>query len=368
MSYRNNIDKLMQMATLDQLNFMIQQLNTNTNINTNTNTDILSLPIVQKVIIAYEEELKLKQTVETKCNCNCRCKDIEYRFDDIFLKHDEQIFEMERKIQDLTNIINTVEREKVPLIVADTSRGTQLKLSSFPGFTKTQNIIDLTDIDLDTEDKQIVKIKSEILVTQQNTEENITLRIEEQEQSQDHTVELINIISNLESYDVDNESTEVDVVEEEEDETAVEEEETAVEEEEVDVIEEDDHETAVEEEETAVEVDVVEEEDDETVVEEEETSVEEEEVDVVEEETAVEEEETAVEEQDSDDEVGTEEEEQDIKDETEEDVDEEVFEIEIDDVTYFATDEENGILYEVDKDGEVGKQVGIIKDGEPIFS
>ena len=45
-----------------------------------------------------------------------------------------------------------------------------------------------------------------------------------------------------------------------------------------------------------------------------------------------------------------------------------MFEIEIDDITYFATDEENGILYEVDSDGEVGKQVGIIKDGEPIFS
>ena len=43
---------------------------------------------------------------------------------------------------------------------------------------------------------------------------------------------------------------------------------------------------------------------------------------------------------------------------------EEVFEIEIDDITYY----ENGILYEVDKDGEVGKKVGIIKDGEPIFS
>ena len=54
----------------------------------------------------------------------------------------------------------------------------------------------------------------------------------------------------------------------------------------------------------------------------------------------------------------------------EEEVDEqeeEVFEIEIDDVTYFATDEDNGVLYEVDKDGDVGKKVGIIKDGEPIF-
>jgi len=56
------------------------------------------------------------------------------------------------------------------------------------------------------------------------------------------------------------------------------------------------------------------------------------------------------------------------EEEDQEQSEEEVFEIEIDDVTYFATDEENGILYEVDKDGEVGKKVGIIKDGEPIFS
>ena len=60
--------------------------------------------------------------------------------------------------------------------------------------------------------------------------------------------------------------------------------------------------------------------------------------------------------------------EEEVEDEVEDEDEEEVFEIEIDDVTYFATDEENGILYEVTKDGEVGKKVGIIKDGEPIFT
>ena len=54
--------------------------------------------------------------------------------------------------------------------------------------------------------------------------------------------------------------------------------------------------------------------------------------------------------------------------EEEEEEEEEVFEIEIDDVTYYATSEENGILYEVLADGDVGKKVGIIKDGEPIFN
>jgi len=57
----------------------------------------------------------------------------------------------------------------------------------------------------------------------------------------------------------------------------------------------------------------------------------------------------------------------DVKEEEEEE-EEEVFEIEIDDVTYFATDEENGILYAVTDDGDIGEKVGILKDGEPIFT
>ena len=44
----------------------------------------------------------------------------------------------------------------------------------------------------------------------------------------------------------------------------------------------------------------------------------------------------------------------------------EVFEIEIDDVTYYCDDEENGNIYE-DKNGEVGDIVGKIKDGEASF-
>lgn len=99
-----------------------------------------------------------------------------------------------------------------------------------------------------------------------------------------------------------------------------------------------------------------------------------------EEEAEVEEESEPEVEEESEPEVGVESEEEEIEEddvsdnkveakvESKEDEEEEVFEIEIDDVTYYATSEENGILYAVDKDGEVGKQVGIIKDGEPIFS
>jgi hypothetical protein len=79
------------------------------------------------------------------------------------------------------------------------------------------------------------------------------------------------------------------------------------------------------------------------------------------------------EEEDSEPEVETEEEEveeEEVEEEEveEEETDEEVFEIEIDDVTYYATSEDNGILYEMLEGGDIGKQVGTIQDGEPIFN
>jgi len=80
------------------------------------------------------------------------------------------------------------------------------------------------------------------------------------------------------------------------------------------------------------------------------------------------EEEEEEEKEEEEEEEKDEEEEELEKEEEEEDEEEEVFEIEIDDVTYYATSEENGILYEMTKEGDVGKKVGIIKDGEPIFS
>ena len=126
-----------------------------------------------------------------------------------------------------------------------------------------------------------------------------------------------------------------------------------------------------------------EEEEDEEEEEEEEEEVQVEEIEEVDdvgtevEEVQVEKEEQVEEEEESEEEVGTEVDEVQVEeeevDESEEEVDEseeeeEVFEIEIDDVTYFATHEENGILYEMTSDGDVGKKMGIIKDGEPIFN
>lgn len=65
--------------------------------------------------------------------------------------------------------------------------------------------------------------------------------------------------------------------------------------------------------------------------------------------------------------VETETEEKSVASLEEEEEEEEVEEIEIDDVTYFTNDDENGFIYEATEDEEVGDKVGYFKDGEPFF-
>jgi hypothetical protein len=50
-----------------------------------------------------------------------------------------------------------------------------------------------------------------------------------------------------------------------------------------------------------------------------------------------------------------------------EEEEEELIEIDIDDVTYCTNNEENGFIYELTEDGDVGDKVGYLKDGEPFF-
>ena len=52
----------------------------------------------------------------------------------------------------------------------------------------------------------------------------------------------------------------------------------------------------------------------------------------------------------------------------EEEEEEEVFEIEIDDKTYYTNNEENGVIYEALPNDEVGEKIGYLKDGEPFFT
>ena len=353
----SNLDKLMQMATLEQLNNMVQQLskanatNVNaTNVNatniTNVNEpkDVLSLPIVQKVIAAYEEEIK---TVKAASN-SCKCRDYTEAFDRLLYcvdRYNSNLQRIESKLDDLTTMHekhlydHSFNRSRNSVVEDKNQR----KLTSFYGLKEVvlePEIVVEQEVVLEPE-QEVVLEEDVVLEEEVVLEEDVVLEeevvLEEDVLEPEIVVEKQNITLQIEEVDKELDELEEDPVEEE-------------------VVEED----PVEEE--VVEEEVVEEE---PIVEEEEPTVKEEPV----------KEEAVVEEEEEDDvsteeEVATEEEEDEEVDENEveEEEDEEVFEIEIDDVTYFATDEENGILYEVDKDGEVGKKVGIIKDGEPIFS
>ena len=74
-----------------------------------------------------------------------------------------------------------------------------------------------------------------------------------------------------------------------------------------------------------------------------------------------------------DDDVDTEEEEEVEEEEEEqeevevEEEEEEFLEIDIDDITYCTNNEENGFIYELKEDGDVGNKVGYLKEGEPFF-
>lgn len=59
---------------------------------------------------------------------------------------------------------------------------------------------------------------------------------------------------------------------------------------------------------------------------------------------------------------------EDIHDEEEDDEEEGVFEIEIDGVSYYTTDEENGSLYSIDVNGDPDVYVGKLQNGEAVLN
>ena len=251
MSSLNNIEKLIQMATIDHMYEMLKKIKNDININNSSQFDDN---------IFFEKEKDFSYTIDKS-----GLKDIYDSISTLENKNanllilleqlNSKIFDLEKEIQNLKNVnVNTVESNTIPIC---------------------------NDTHDNNENLGIPTIKL-------NIEENIKLKIEEK---------LVNLEKNylLES-NLQESLEELDEEEEEEEENEEEEEEVKT--------------------------------DDENEEEEEEV-------------------------------------EEEVKTDDEE---EEVFEIEIDDVTYFATDEENGILYNVTSDGEVGNKVGIIKNGEPIFS
>jgi hypothetical protein len=406
----------MQMATLEQLNNMMQQMHKQSVSTLNSDPkDVLSLPIVQKVIMAYEDELKLNKSSK---DCKCKCDEFIPTILEHLDKHNLRLQLIENRLDDLFSLLKNKESSE-PVIDKN-----QTKLTSFPGFGQIplsdhimmglslqdtylksleiseepclesqqsclesqQSCLEKELHNLETQ-QHLLEEESHELDTQQNLleEESRELewhRLKEEAHCLDEEIHSLNeefrtLKENLQqSYleeelhcsDQENITLNIEEIEAETDDL----------EEEIDDAVEEESEDAVEEE-TEDPEDAVEEEIEDAVEEETEDAVEEETEDAVEEETedavVAEPVEDASDETDStEEEVVTEEDEDEVtnvakeEEQDEEEEGEEVFEIEIDDVTYFATDEENGILYEVDKDGDIGKKVGIIKDGEPIFS
>jgi len=168
--------------------------------------------------------------------------------------------------------------------------------------------------------------------------------------------------------DEDEEEAEEDEVDEEEEEEEVEEEEVDEDEEEAEVDEDEDE---VDEEEDEDEVDEEDDEVDEAEEDEDDVSVETDgELMVQLKKKMIEERMKLDEDADDDGLVSENDEEEDEADETDEEDDEEleVEEIEIEGITYYCTDEKNGILFECGEDGEIGDELGHLKKGTAFFS
>ena len=367
MTYQSQLDKLMQMATIEQLKDLMRQFNNNVSVSESekekerpfSNQEILSLPIVQKVVFAYEEELKAAKNHSYQGHQQCSCQNNNTK---LFNRLDEQhklftdmFFKMEDKMNELSNDIHKLN------IILNVSNQSSHFISDVEDQVSEDDFIEHVDVASEpfTSDAiaayEHVDVASEPIATDAIvvTDEPVDLAIEQV----NIKLEIQEIVDNNLNQHIDSEYIIVD-----DNFDILEDDESVISEEEADEVVDE-----VEETEETEEAEEAEEEADEVVDEVEETE-EVEEVDEVEEteevDEVVEETDEVVEEPD---EVVEETDEEVVTDDADAE-DEEVFEIEIDDVTYFATDEENGILYEVTKTGEVGKKVGIIKDGEPIFS
>ena len=377
MSSINNIEKLIQIATIEQMYLMLEKLkanNTTETINLNTHTNDITNDITNDLSLCLSNDLniskqinklkkkinKLNKTLNTSNNVICklsiRIDELEEELTSIKHKNENDYFDNkhikgQQKLDTYYGFCNSLTREE--------------KTHTYNNVELNDNVCDYIKEEKYSNEYQntVIDKDDDVECLEYNKIEPVLIVInEEQEQEQEQEVKYeTDTFSNnnviFENKDVEYDCTEeefetkskVKVIVEEKVEETVSEETVSVEE-----VKEDVEETvSVEEEEVKEEVEeniIVEEEIEETV------SVEEEEEEVG----------TEDESEPSGDNNVTiviKEKEQDVQEE-----EEEVFEIEIDDITYFATDEENGILYEMTKDGDVGKKVGMIKDGEPIFN
>lgn len=336
-----NLERLIQMMSIEQLIGLLKQTNNINSTNNTTNNDILLSPIVQKVVQEYEQEIKeLKSNVSQGTN---NVVPIIKDYSDDIAKIHKQLDAINTNLLSLADTIkNITQVNSIKHVNSDTL--TPAPVTIISGENIRLNIEEKINVD-DKEEVEVEELEEDELEEEELEEEELEEEDDEEELEEEKEVKVDdkNICSVCECKVILDED--IVVVDDKNhcgacDPTVLQEEELEEEEVEEEVSDKEDEVADKEEEEVS----------------EEEISDNEEEEEVSEKEISDDEEEVEVSDKEQ-------EEEQQVTNE-----DEEVFEIEIDDVTYYATHEENGILYAVEKDGDVGPQVGIIKDGEPIFS
>ena len=186
--------------------------------------------------------------------------------------------------------------------------------------------------------------------------ENIQFDMKEDENIKDMSSDAVETGVNLENNKVELEEKEIKIIKFTSN--------TNITQQKIDEVEEEAVSEEVSEEEVSEE-EVSEEEEEEEVSEEEEEEVSEEEEEETEEEESEEEEEEVK--PTSDENITQTEDDVETEAEASDEEEEELVEIEIDDITYCTNDEENGVIYELTPDGEVGEKVGYLKEGEPFF-
>ena len=363
----DNLEKLIQMATIEQMYNMLNKLKENTS-------------NIYKEDTSYNECSCCKQNTEIITKLSFEIKNLKLEINNTnehlsiskeeYWKLSMKVSDVERELRDIKS--NTNNNSK---FLCQQIRGQQL-LTSYPGFSNGS----LTEGQDEAHIKLKIEEKNQNDVTINNSEEASIVQLTEEEYNEEDVNQLLTtcltsvldktptIVNETRIEDIketQEELLETSDEEQTEEEVGTEEEESEEEESEEEESEEEEskEESKAEVEESKEEVEVEEalekneeentsdkKPDDHEVEDNEELSSEEELVEHIEEK------------KDKEDEKD-----EDEKEEEEEE-EEDVFEIEIDDVTYFATGEENGILYEMISDGEIGKKVGIIKDGEPIFN
>jgi hypothetical protein len=351
----NNLEKLIQMATIEQMYNMLQKLkadNSSTIKECNFSDETHSNEN-NALIGSLLTEIKHLKTEINDHNEKLQRYNIE------FWKLSETIKYLSLKSEQLENELSEIKSNtnNNSRFLCQQIRGQQ-SLTSYPGFSNgsPNEKVDEAHIKLKIEEKLYNKVGD-------NTDEDYN-SCDEEEDINPAMITCATITLDVKPVieDVHKDDPIADTSEEESEEEFETEDETEFLAKEAKIVIE-----YIEEKDEEVEDEEVEEEEvEDEEVEEEEVEDEEVEKEEVEKEEVEEVEKEEVEDEEAEDEEVEEEETE--EEEVEEEEEEEVFEIEIDDVTYFATDEENGILYEMTSDGDIGKKVGIIKDGEPIFN